>query len=175
MGTPRSIRGVTSASRDAREFTRLYRESYPKVYGYVRRRMEGDSATEDVVAEAYLLAARSFHQFDPKRALFSTWVTRIAINCMVSHYRRERPLVSLDELHEPSTSWDDESEAADDRELVDRLLGVLDERSKRLILMKYRDGLRNVDIANELGMNPSTVSTALSRAVARMREAYETM
>ena len=173
MGRLRLVHGGASASRDKEEFTRLYRESYPKVYGYVRRRMEGDAATEDVVAEAYLLAARSFHLFDPKLAQFSTWVTRIAINCMASHYRKERPVAPLDELPESMVSWEDESDTVDDRELVARLLGVLDERDRQLVLLKFRDGRRNVEIAEELGMNPSTVSTVLSRAVAKMREAYE--
>jgi len=173
MAALRLIRGGASERSDAQEFTRLYRESYPKVYGYICRRMEGDPATEDVVAEAYLLAARSFHQYDPSLAQFSTWVTRIAINCMVSHYRRERPLASLDELPEHVDSWVDESDVIVDRELVNRLMGVLDERDRQLVIMKYREGRRNVEIAQELGMNPSTVSTVLSRAVAKMREAYE--
>lgn len=173
LGTFRLIHGDAPDKREAQEFTRLYRESYSKVYGYVRRRMGGDAATEDVVADAYLLAARSFHQFDPSRAQFSTWVIRIAINCMVSHYRKERPVAPLDELPESVITWEDESDSIDDHELVVRLLGVLDERDRQLILLKYRDNLRNVEIADRLGLNPSTVSTVLSRAVAKMREAYE--
>lgn len=143
------------------------------MYGYVRRRMEGDAAAEDIVAEAYLLAARSFHRYDPKLALFSTWVIRIAINCMASHYRKEHPLASLDDLPEWLSSQIDEQAVVDDRELVNQLLDELDERDRILVLMKYRDGKRNVEIAEELGMNPSTISTALARALAKMREAYE--
>jgi DNA-directed RNA polymerase specialized sigma24 family protein len=37
--------------------------------------------------------------------------------------------------------------------------------------MKYYEGKRNVEIADELGINLSTVSTKLSRAVAKMRAA----
>lgn len=158
---------------DEQAFTRLYLESYGVVYNYVRRRMMGDAAAEDVVAEAYLLAARSFRRFDPTRAKFSTWVIRIACNCMVSYYRRERPSVPLDELPESVFSVQDEQSAVDDREMVDQLLGVLDERERELVLLKYCDGMRNVDIALELGMNASTVATMLSRAVAKMRRAAE--
>ena len=173
MSTLRLIHGDAPGGRDAQEFTRLYRESYPKVYGYVCRRMGGDPATEDVVAEAYLLAARSFKRFDPARAQFSTWVTRIAINCMVSHYRKEHPVAPLDELSESAVSWTDELDVVDSQELVARLLEVLDDRDRQLVLMKYRDGMRNVEIAEQLGMNSSAVSTVLARAVAKMRETYE--
>ena len=103
-----------------------------------------DAAAEDIVAEAYLLAARSFHRYDPKLALFSTWVIRIAINCMASHYRKEHPLASLDDLPEWSSSQIDEQAVVDDRELVNQLLGELDERDRILVLMKYRDGKRKI-------------------------------
>ena len=162
-----------SSKTDEQAFTQLYMESYSVVYNYVRRRMNGSDAAEDVVAEAYLLAARSFGRFDPKRAKFSTWVTQIAINCMASHFRRERELASLDELPDVFFSEDTGQDAIESQELVAQLLSTLDEDELKLVLMKYRDDMRNVDIASELGMNPSTVSTMLSRAMAKMRAAHD--
>ena len=167
------IDGGVSSRRGAREFTRLYRESYPIVYNYVRIRMSDDSATEDVVSEAFLLAARFFDRFDPSRAKFSTWVVKIAINCMRGYWRKSRTTVAIDDLPESTFAVVDEHDALDDRELVTMLLKTLDDRERELVLMKYRDGKRNVEIAEEMGMNASTVSTVLSRAVARMREVYE--
>lgn len=174
MGAFRVIVNERGSSKDdERAFTQLYLESYSLVYNYVYRRMGGSSAAEDVVSEAFLLAARSFSRFDPSRAKFSTWVTRIALNCMASHYRRERELVSLDELPEVFPTGEDEQAAFDDQDLASRLLAVLDEDERRLVLMKYRDEMRNTEIASELGMNASTVSTVVSRAVAKMRRAAE--
>lgn len=162
-----------SSADDERAFTQLYLESYSLVYNYVFRRMGGSAAAEDVVAEAFLLAARSFARFDPSRAKFSTWVTRIALNCMASHYRREHELVSLDELPDVFPSGEDEQAAFDNQDLATRLLAVLDDDERQIVLKKYRDGMRNVEIAAELDMNASTVSTVVSRAVAKMRTAAE--
>jgi len=167
------IDGGVSSRRGAREFTRLYRESYPIVYNYVRVRMSDDSATEDVVSEAFLLAARFFDRYDPTRAKFSTWVVKIAINCMKGHWRKTRPTAALEDVPESAFAIVDDYSGMDDRELVSKLLDTLDDRERELVLMKYRDGKRNVEIAEEMGMNASTVSTVLSRAVARMRETYE--
>ena len=158
-------------SDTAREFERLYRESYGGVYGYVRVRMADDAAAEDVVAEAFLKAAKSFGSFDPSRAKFSTWVTTIARNCMVSYYRRKRPAAALDDVPEHVLAEDGGQDGVDDRDLVDRLLACLDGGERELVALKYREGLRNVDIASELGMNPSTVATRLARALAKMKEA----
>jgi len=154
-------------------FERLYRESYPIVYNYVRYRMAGDAEAEDVVAEAYLKAASAFDRFDPARAKFSTWVARIAVNCMNSHYRKQRPTAELDEVPEGLAATADCSGEVADRDQVTRLLAALEPEERELVLMKYRDGLRNVDISARLGMNESTVSTKLFNARAKMRACAE--
>ena len=143
------------------------------MYNYVRMRMGGDDGAEDVVAEAYLKAARSFSAFDPTRAKFSTWVAKIASNCMKDRWRRVRPSSRIDDVPEMSFSQPDSTAEVDDRDLVDKLLGALDETERDLVLMKYLLGYRNVDIAAELGMNASTVSTVLARALAKMRSFAE--
>ena len=156
-----------------REFERLYRESYGMVYNYVRYRMGDDPAVEDVVADAYLRAARSFSRFNPARAKFSTWVVRIASNCMATHWRREHPTTPLEDVPELRFSQSDATAEVADRDLVDRLLATLSAGERNLVVMKYREGYRNVDIAAELGMNASTVSTKLAKALAKMRDAMD--
>lgn len=161
--------GVGSKARRDREFERLYLESYSLVYNYVRIRLGNDHDAEDVVADAYLRAARAFDQYDPSRAKFSTWVTKIAINCMNGFWRKERSVTAIDDIPEGSFAVADETEHLSDRDQVDRLLSVLTPEELELVLMKYRDGKRNVDIAEELGMNPSTVATKLFNAINKMR------
>ena len=141
------------------------------MYNYVRARMGDADVAEDVVAEAYLRAARSFGSFDPGRAKFSTWVVRIASNCMNDHWRRTRPTASIEDAPEAALARPGGQERLDDLDLVDRLLGALEGEERDLVLMKYLLGYRNVDIAAELGMNPSTVSSRLARALEKMRDA----
>lgn len=160
---------LSDARKREREFESLYRESYSLVYNYVRSRMVDDSATEDVVAEAYLHAARAFDSFDPSRAKFSTWVIKMAINCMTDYWRKTRPTTTLDDLPEQLIAQPAEQEIIADRDFADQLLSVLSNEERNLVVMKYREGYRNVEIASELDMNPSTVSTKLANALAKMR------
>lgn len=143
------------------------------MYGWVRARMARDADAEDIVAEAYLKAARSFDSFDPTRAKFGTWVTSIAKNCMASHFRKSQPTAALDDVSESAFAVDGGQDAVGDLMLVKQLLACLDDDERQLVALKYRDGLRNVDIAQELGINPSTVATKLSRALAKMRAIVE--
>lgn len=155
------------------EFARLYTDSYKLVYNYVRYRMGGDEAAEDVVSEAYLQAARHFESYDPSRAKFSTWVIKIAINCMHTYKRKARPSAPLEDIPERLVAQGAAEGEVLNKDYVDRLLSVLDESERELVLMKYHEGYRNVEIAEELDMNPSTVSTKLANALAKMRVAAE--
>ena len=168
-------RTVISCIKDERaqerEFEKLYLQSYALVYNYVRYRMVDEYAAEDVVSEAYLKAARAFDSFDPARSKFSTWVTKIAINCMNSYYRKVHPTAALEDVSEKALAVQGGQDNVDDRDLTLRLLAVLDVDERNLVVMKYHEGKRNVDIAKELDMNASTVSTKLANALTKMRAA----
>ena len=168
------VRAFTAKS-DAleREFERLYLESYGLVYGYVRARVASDADAEDIVSEAFLKAARSFGSFDPSRAKFGTWVTAIAKNCMASHFRREKPSTPIEDVSQRELAVEGGQDAVDDALLAKQLIACLDDDERELVACKYRDGMRNVDIARELDMNASTVATMLSRALAKMRKFAE--
>lgn len=153
-----------------REFEKLYLESYSLVYNFVRTRIGNDADTEDIVAEAFMNAARSFSSFDSRRAKFSTWVVAIARNCIVNHHRKARPTVAIEDVSEGAFAQPDESKTVDDRMLADLLLNCLDDDEREIVLLKFREGFRNVDIAEELNMSASTVSTKVARALAKMRD-----
>lgn len=152
-----------------REFEKLYLQSFKLVYNYVRARVTCDADAEDIVSEAYLKAARAFDGFDSKRSKFSTWVVAIARNCMISHFRKRRPEAALEDVPASLIAVEGDQVAVDDRDLALQLLAVLNDDEREIVLLKYREGLRNVDIAQNLSMNPSTVSTILARALEKMR------
>ena len=58
-----------------------------------------------------------------------------------------------------------------DADLAERLFQSLDDVERELVRLKYYEGRRNVEIAEELGINASTVSTKLARALQKMRSA----
>ncbi|MBR1828401.1 MAG: sigma-70 family RNA polymerase sigma factor [Atopobiaceae bacterium] len=164
---------VGSGKRDRKSsFEHYYRESYSLVYNYVLRRTSNREAAEDVVSEAFLRAARFYERFDPARAKFSTWVISIARNCISDYFDREVATAPIDEVPEGVFAQEDtQADRFDDINMLQKLLATLDDEEKELIYLKYYEGKRNVEIAEALGMNASTISTKLARAIAKMREA----
>lgn len=153
-------------------FDDLYDQTYAAVYNYAYFRLLNHALAEDVVSEAYLRAWRSFDNFDAERASFVTWVLAIARNVLADLWKKQRETVDLEDVPQRLLSERDSYDGIDDtKETADRLLACLSEEERELVFMKYWLRLRNVEVARQLGMNTSTVSTRLSRALKKMRAA----
>ena len=171
FGSGRKARQANPRNR-ADEFERLYRDAYPLVYNYSYHILLSRTAAEDITSEAFLKAARNFGRFDATRAKFSTWVVAIARNCITDFYRKNRPEAPLDDsIAVTLVTESSHEEQLCNEDLVKQLLETLDPNERQLIFMKYYEGKSNVIIAEELAMNPSTLSTKLSRAISKMRAA----
>ena len=173
----RAVRGVARRNDEvdrAAEFERLYLASYPIVYGRTLFCMRDAEAARDVTSEAFLRAARFFDAYDPSKAKFSTWVVSIARNCIVDYYRSHKEHVLIDDVPDSMLVGEgDHAGQVADADLAHRLLAVLDEEDREIVFMKFCEEWSNVEIAEELGMNPSTVATRVQRAIAKMRSAVE--
>ena len=152
------------------DFEALYRESFQKVYNYAYYRVLDPELAEDLTSVVFMKAIDNFDRFDPSKAKFSTWVMRIAHNTVIDHYRTRKVNAPLENLCEREPSCEDEYPALDERaEEVARLLSFISEEDRELVFLKYYENKRNVEIAQMLDMNPTTVATRLRRALATMR------
>ena len=150
--------------------TRLYTLYYPKIYNHVYYRILEREQTEDLVSDIFVKVVRGYPGFDPKKASFSTWVFHITHNTLIDYYRSNRNTVPLDQENVPEPSCEDEYRGLDDHaRQVRQLLVYLDDEERELIYLKYHEEKTNSEISALLDMNPSTVSTKLSRALAKMR------
>jgi RNA polymerase sigma-70 factor (ECF subfamily) len=135
---------------------------------------------EDVLQDAYLAAYRNLATFE-RRAAFSTWVTRIAVNRALDRRRRLR-LVPLDPLGPEIAAPDDgqtQSGAAEDperqtarRELARVLEGAIDalpDVFRGVYVLRDVEGMNTEETAESLSLEPSTVRTRLHRARALLR------
>lgn len=155
---------------DDRQLENLYRANFQRVYNYAYYRLLDPAQAEDVTSAVFVKVVANIDKFDPSKASFGTWVTRIAHNVIVDRYRTLKPVVSLESIVANEPSSEDDYPVLDDRqERVAKLLSYLSEEDRELVYLKYYGEMKNVDIAQMLDMNPSTVATRLRRALQIMR------
>ena len=155
---------------DDRQLEKLYRDNFQRVYDYAYFRLLDPAQAEDVTSTVFVKAVANIGRFDPSKASFGTWVTRIAHNVLIDGYRTRKVTTPLDQMVVGEPSSEDEYPVLDDRqERVAKLLSYLSEDDRELIYLKYYQEKKNVEIAEMLDMNPATVATRLRRALLTMR------
>ena len=155
---------------DRRDIESLYRENFQKVYNYAYYRLLDPTLAEDLTSIVFTKAVANFDRFDASKGSFSTWVMRIAHNSLIDYYRTRRIDAALGDLGAREPSAIDGYPALDDHaKEVARLLSFISEEDRELVFLKYYEEKRNVEIAEMLDMNPSTVATRLRRALMAMR------
>lgn len=145
-----------------------YEKYYRLAYGYVHN----DADAMDIVQEgAYKAILKS--ETLRETAFAATWVYRIMLN-EIFQFCRENTRRKGKENNECESFGElaDEKSMAfmDFLELYDAL-GDLDTGERRIVEMKYFDGLKLSEVAERLDMNENTVKSRLYRAIGKLRAA----
>jgi RNA polymerase sigma-70 factor, ECF subfamily len=131
----------------------------------------------DVVQEAFVQAFLKLGTFQ-RSAAFYTWLYRIAFNVSVSHHRRRRPTVSVEQRRERSdeepvdghTGPSEMVEQQERAEQVRRAIGQLSEEYRVVLVLREMDGCCYESIAEILDLPVGTVRSRLHRARLQLRE-----
>jgi RNA polymerase sigma-70 factor (ECF subfamily) len=175
---PDRERTLVARSRfDASAFGELYDFYLPRIYGFVARRVGDRAVAEDLTATAFERALASIRRGEFRNESFGGWLYRVASNGVVDHVRRGRRHVALagaDEGSEPPLGDDAAAAAfaaAIDRDVLRRALLRLPEGHRRLLVLKFFDGLELDELCAALGCSRPTFAVKLHRALRALRSA----
>jgi RNA polymerase sigma-70 factor (ECF subfamily) len=172
---------VARARVDPLAFGELYDFYLPRIHGFVARRLADRAAVEDVTAmtfERALAAIRSGRFAD---GAFGGWLYRVAANAVIDHVRRSRRSIpfghrAIDadrEGRDERTLGDERAEralaAALDRDELRRALRRVPEHHRRLLVLRYLDGLTTDELCALLDCSPATLAVRHHRALAAVR------
>ena len=161
-----------------RRFETLLRDHQRIVFKVAAAYASGVSDRDDLAQEIAAQLWRSFGRFDERRAKFSTWMYRVALNVAISHVRRAHRAGNghadpLAEPHFESVPATDGS-LTDDLEHAERLaalhafIGGLDPLNRALVLL-YLEERSHAEIAEVLGISATNVATKLNRIKQKLR------
>jgi RNA polymerase sigma-70 factor (ECF subfamily) len=142
----------------------------PLVLGYVRKRIESESAAEDVTQEVLLTMHRVRHTYDPGRP-FEPWLFAIARSRLIDHLRRRRRLSALevmtDTLPEVAESAAMETAGSSAFEILERLPST----QREAFAMLKLEGLTTEEAAQRAGVSVSALKVRAHRAYKALRKA----
>jgi RNA polymerase sigma-70 factor (ECF subfamily) len=148
--------GLFFAAPSDATFTPVFQRFAPRMLRYFELRGCPKAVAEDLTQEVMLAAFRQTATIrDPAR--FRAWLYGVARHKHLMHLRREchnPDIVEFDELSESllAASWDPLS-----RSVLYQSLATLDAVSRRILLLRYLDGLEYHEIAEVMKIPLGTV------------------
>jgi RNA polymerase sigma-70 factor, ECF subfamily len=190
------VRAIAAGSEDA--LATLYDRHVDGIHAVALRLTNDRQLAEEVVQETFLALWNRAELYDPAVASLATWLRTIARNRTVDRLRaagRRPPLVPLPGLGDegesdagferlkpdavvlggavPDAGPEAAAEAAEVRAAVADALATMPDVERTVIILAYREGLTQSEIAERLDWPLGTVKTRTRRALAHLRYALE--
>ena len=153
------------------DFAEVAGTSLDAVHKYVRHLVRDDQLAEDLTASTFERALRKWDLFDPRKARPEVWLCSIARNLVLDHWRRERrrrrALDALEQrVRRPQPAVDEAGLG------IAGLAGAVDALSdseREVVALRVLLDLSCEEAAGIMGITATACSTALHRALAKLR------
>lgn len=152
-------------------FAEIYERYYQGIYNYTFYRVADDPLAEDLTAEVFVKALEAIDTFTFRGVPFSAWLYRIANNLVTDHFRR-RPRNNHLPLEETQIATDDNPNDMMERGFTQRelasALSMLTDEQQQVVILKFVDGLSNIEVAQVLGKTEGAIKSLQHRALASL-------
>lgn len=140
-------------------FEQLFARYHGPLYGFFRRRLNGDQRAEDLTQETFLAVIRGADRYTPS-ALLRTYLYGIAMNLLAAERRkRAKDSPQGKEAPEPATR-----EAPDSVLWTRQALEKLDDSEREILMLREYEQLSYAEIADLQNLPVNTVRSRLFRA-----------
>jgi RNA polymerase sigma-70 factor (ECF subfamily) len=152
----------------------LLRAHNRKIYGLCYRFTGRTVEAEDLTQEIFIKVFQTLKSYNQAQGTFTTWLTRVARNHLVDHYRRtkrDRATSSLDDEEagevearpSPEGSPTAAVESRERRELIQEGLDKLSPDLREAVILRDLQDLDYEEIARVLGVPQGTVKSRINR------------
>lgn len=154
---------------------RLVERYYDEIYVFVYRQTGHKEDAIDLTQSIFLAILQALSTYDPKKAVFRTWLYCIAANKIIDVRRQSRPVTTPLEESELPVQEDFVSRIYD-RELLKRIEGYVSGLAPSLqtvFQLRLYEKQSFGEIAAALGQSEAAVKNQYYRLLGRIREEFD--
>jgi RNA polymerase sigma-70 factor (ECF subfamily) len=174
---------VERAKRDPAAFGVLYERHVRSIYAFALSKVHDQSAAEDVTSQVFLQALRALPRYEDRGVPFRAWLFRITANVITDRLRAaksaEVPLPTMPDdgsgaspgqFEPPDPRSEAEMVAWEHAEDFTRLIASLSSEQRRVVRLRFAEGLPIAAIAKEMARSEGAVKMMLMRALQNLRK-----
>jgi len=157
------------------EWEEIYSAEMPRVFNYFRYLLGNDQMAEDLTADTFRKAWQHRQRYNRDRAKFSTWLFTIARRTAVDYFRCQRAEDPLEAAATLAGAGSPESKIQflDEISRLATILNRFPNRERQLIALKFGAGLTHREIARQMHLTETNISTLLQRVVRKLHDEWE--
>jgi RNA polymerase sigma-70 factor (ECF subfamily) len=166
---------IEAAQRDPARFADLYEAYFHLVYAYVARRLRPRETVEDLTSDVFHKALEHLPRFKWTGAPFGAWLLKIAANMIADQGRRasrEQNISALEHNIDEPASFDSAGiglEEVEQSAQLFRMVELLPEDQRRVIVLRFAEEKSIRDIAQELGRSEGAIKQLQFRGLENLR------
>lgn len=150
----------------------IFKQHFRSIYNYVYFRVGNMADAEDISSTVMEKIVKNLSTFVPKKnATIRSWIFAITRNCIADFYQAKKDVADIHStvLHDHSPMQEEILDRKTDILSLHNAIAKLPAQQKKIVLLRYKADLSNKEIASLLGINPQTVSGALSKAIKKLQ------
>ncbi|MBI2338449.1 RNA polymerase sigma factor [Candidatus Daviesbacteria bacterium] len=149
----------------------IYKIYVKKIYRFIYYMVYERELAEDLTQMVFIKTWVSLHSYDETKGTLQSYLFAIARNLAIDYKRRKRE-ISLENIAEPASNHeaDEEILREEQRDLVAELFKYLDYEEKQLIIFRYFEELKFIEIADILKQKEGAIRVKLHRILKKLRE-----
>ncbi|MDZ7644483.1 MAG: sigma-70 family RNA polymerase sigma factor [Woeseiaceae bacterium] len=160
------------SSREPAAFGELVRRHQSRVRIFLLRLCRDASRADDLAQDCFLHAWDKLGDFRGDGS-FAGWLLRIAWTTFLQHKRRDDRYRDVVELAAHETDTTGVAPVREELNDLDRLLGVLTEEERAVMILSYACGLSHREISDASGLPVGTVKSVIHRGKQKIRDRFE--
>lgn len=156
--------------RDEQDFETLILHEQKKLYRVAYSYVRNEQDALDIVQETVIKGYKAFHKLKDVN-LFSTWITRILINCALDHIRQSKDVIPFEAAFY-NEDLNEENKAVMTMDM-EQAFEKLNPNQKTLILLRFYYGYSIPEISEIIEKPEGTVKSQLHRTLQFLKKKLE--
>ncbi|TZF81121.1 RNA polymerase sigma-70 factor [Pedobacter sp. BS3] len=146
----------------------LFRELYPRLLYFAVQLVKDSASAEDIVQGAFIAYLENSEELSPDKNVIKSFLYKAVKNAGLNSLRHHKVVEKFRLTLEEEPSEDSVMSSLMRSEILGEIhtaLASLPESCQRISKMGYLDGMKNKEIAEELGISINTVKSQKQRAI----------